>query len=1172
MAEKLTQQQQTAVLNRGGKLLVSAAAGSGKTKVLVDRLLNYIMDADAPANLDDFLIITFTKAAATELRGKIAAKISEKIALMPENRHLQQQMQRLYLAKISTVHSFCSDILREYAYMLDISADFRIAEELECQQMQLQVLDSVLDRAYAAGSMDPDFRSFLDTQGIGRDDYLIPQIVLSAYHSAMCHLNPDGWLDWCTASFETDGMTDASETVWGKYLINDLQEYLHSQINALQACITQVSSVTGMEKPVQLLLNTVDQLEKLERCGTWDQIADNCNIDYGRLTFPKNCTDPELAEKIKKVRSACKKDLEKKLHSFADKSQYLLADLAASGASARGLTFLVKEFSRQYDLIKRSRRLMDYGDLEHKMLDLLYGKSRSSLTSLANEIGERFREVMVDEYQDTNEVQDAIFSALTAKHNNCFMVGDVKQSIYQFRLADPDIFIQKYNAYAHAQDALPGEGRKVLLSSNFRSSGQVISAVNHVFSECMSPEVGGLVYGKEEMLHEGIPHITLPEPDVELHAIDVQEDTYSEEAAFVANRIAQLLDGKHLIREGDTTRPITPDDIVILLRSPGSVGAHFAHALEQRGIRCSTGKGIDLLTTEEISTLRSLLQIISNPLQDIPLMAVLMSPVFGFNSDELARMRSENPFADIYGLLSANQSDKARSFLHTLTLLRREARICTLSQLIQKIFLHTRIDSIYGAMPDGDIRNNNLHIFYQLAADFETVSKRDLNQFLTYLDNVETEGLRYGSDTKISGTVSIMSIHTSKGLEFPVVFLCALSRKFNLESARERILCHKDLGIGMCCANAELRVRYSSLARRAIARRIVSDSISEEMRILYVAMTRAKDKLIMTYAVNKLEEDIRDFVTALDMYDNRLRNAYVQSPGEWVLQSALRRTEAGALFALGGKPQCTMLQDDVWKICVHTGDCDTAFVKENTDLSDRVSDKGIQVIKSSHAFRYPYSSAVNAPSKLTATQLKGRRKDLEAAEYAAEVRPVFRNFRRAAFVEHKITGQTYGNAVHAVMQHICFANCDDAISVQAELDRLVAEELVSREEASLVNPQMIADLFATDIGRRLRTAHKLLREFKFSVLEDASNFVPGLDNEKILLQGVVDCAIIEPDGITVIDFKTDRVTEESLAKIVDGYVMQVTAYSNALQKIYDLPIKSAWLYFFQLNRFVPIPK
>ena len=831
MAEKLTPQQQMAVVNRGGKLLVSAAAGSGKTKVLVDRLMSYILDPDSPANLDDFLIITFTKAAASELRGKIASKLSDLIAVTPENRHLQQQQQRLYLAKISTVHSFCSDILREYAYRLDISADFRIAEEKEAEEMKLAVLERILDEAYETQGADEDFCAFIDSQGLGRSDYLVPQIILSTYENAKCHLDPDGWLHWCTEVLETEGITDVGQTIWGRYLLNDLHQYLSMHMEALQKCVDLAKRCDLMDGPIVLLEDTINQLKRLSDCACWDDVVANSHIDYGRLTFPKKCTDAELIERIKFVRNACKKGVTAKLDAFADSSEMILADLSKSAAAARGLVKLVEMFDTAYDKVKRSYRVMDYSDLEHKMLDLLYGKQRSHPTRLAAEIATRFREVMVDEYQDTNEVQDSIFAALTADRNNCFMVGDVKQSIYQFRLADPGIFIEKYTTFAAAEKAKDPDGRKVMLSHNFRSSGEIISAVNHVFSHCMSPEVGGLYYGEDEALREGIAHVKLNEPEVELHAICVQEDTYSEEASFVADKIAEMLDGKHMVRQGDMLRPVTADDIVILLRSPGSIAPHFVYALEQRGIRCATGKGIDLLQTEEVATLRAMLQIISNPLQDIPLLAVLMSPVFGFTANELAVMRGRNQFAGIYSLLTLDAGTKSRDFLKILTELRDDARMLTLPQLIQRIFVKTGFDSIYAAMSNGEVRNFNLQSFLQIAANFASSTKRDINQFLSYLDLAQEDGLRIGGDEKIPGAVTLMSVHSSKGLEFPVVFLSALSRRFNMESAYERVLCDKELGLGLSCTEPVHRVRYPSIAKRAISRKMIADGISEEMRI-----------------------------------------------------------------------------------------------------------------------------------------------------------------------------------------------------------------------------------------------------------------------------------------------------------------------------------------------------
>ena len=709
MAEKLTPQQEAAVKNRGGKLLVSAAAGSGKTKVLVDRLMSYIKDPVAPANLDDFLIITYTKAAAAELRGKIAAKLTEHIAADPSNRHLQQQMQRLYLAKISTVHSFCSEILKEFSYQLDISSDFRLADESEAAELQMLAVERILEQAYVEGN--EDFLAFVDSQGLGRTDYQIPVIIFDVYERSRCHLNPDKWLDDCLSASGTEGIADAGQTIWGRYLMEDLFQYLDMHLSALRNCAIRADNALYMEKPAALLWETINQLQCLRDSKTWDDIFIHKNISYGTLRFDKKCDDTVLVDQIKAVRNACKDGLEKRLKIFANDSARVLEDIAGTTGAMRGLVRMVRDFAREYGSMKKKRRIVDFSDLEHLALDLLVGKNRTAPTNLAREIGDRYREVMVDEYQDSNAVQDRIFSALTEKKNNCFMVGDVKQSIYQFRLADPEIFLDKYKTYAPVADAVDGQGRKVLLSSNFRSSGGVISAVNDVFTACMSETVGGLEYGSDERLNEGIPHINIGEPEVELYAVDVVEDTYAEEAAFTADRIVRLLDGKHMIREKDVLRPITAEDIVILLRSPGSVGWHFQQALEQRGLRCISGSSDDLMQTEEIVVLRSILQTINNPLQDIPLVAAMTSRIFGFGADDLAAIRTKNRYCSIFEALKKSEDERVQGFLEVLSRLRTAATNNSITKLMHAILLETKADSIYGAMPHGDKKLENIHIF-----------------------------------------------------------------------------------------------------------------------------------------------------------------------------------------------------------------------------------------------------------------------------------------------------------------------------------------------------------------------------------------------------------------------------------------------------------------------------
>lgn len=1170
MADKLTPQQAQAVQDRGGKLLVSAAAGSGKTKVLIDRILSYLKDPVNPANIDDFLIITYTKAAAAELRSKIAAKLNAEIGENPGNRHLQRQLQRLYLAKISTVHSYCSDVLREHAYHLNIPVDFRVMEENESKEMQLQVIEKLLDEAYRELPADTDFAAFVDTQGFGRNDRQLPELVWKLYaKNARCHMDPDGWLEWCLKAVEVTDAQDVSETPWAKYLIEDLRWYLEMQIEALTCCAQDAEKAEGMEKPVALIYSTIEQMKALRGCNKWDAIVANGNVEFGTLRFPKKNIDEEMANRIKAVRDSCKKGLQKRLRRFTGSGQQIISDIRSTAAAVRGLVTFTRRFVVAYDELKRRKRVLDFGDLEHKMLDLLLGKGRHGPTLIAKEIGDRFREVMVDEYQDSNEVQDAIFTAITQKKQNCFMVGDVKQSIYQFRQADPEIFLEKYNKYALAEGAKPGEGRKVHLSSNFRSSAGVISAVNDVFSACMSKSVGGLTYGADEMLYEGIPHCSLNEPEVELYGITVNEAAYTDEASFVAQRIQQLLDGSHMVREGDALRPIRPEDIAILLRSPGSVGRYYMDALEQIGIHCCIGQASNLLETEEVQTIRAILQVVDNPQQDIPLLAALTSKVFGFTADDLAAFRSTNRTNSIYDSLQKDSAEKSCNFVSLLTSLRKKARVSSLLGLIKHIYALTRLDSIFAAMPDGEVRLENLLGFYKIAADFDMCGGKGLNKFLNHLEALDEMGVSIASEQSSPGAVTIMSIHKSKGLEFPVVFLPALSKKFNSEDAYDNMLCDKTLGIGLNCVDVVNRVRYPSISKHAISAKTLADGISEEMRVLYVAMTRARDRLIMTYTSKKLETELQELSLRMEYSSPVLLTSEADCPGRWILLAALKRLEAGAFFTLASKPSDAKISQLPWVIKVVEANENSAVEMLTEEVTESVlcSDV-IKRLKQSLCFQYPHAPATLTPSKQTATQIKGRDKDLEAAEETVQKTFYAKDFRKPKFIEQCTSGMKRGTVLHTVMQYIAYAHCNNPQSVKNELQRLVEEGYLSLDEVKLVDPGKIAGFFATEIGQRLISSENVLREFKFSILEDAEKFDPNVIGEKILLQGVVDCALFEDDGITVIDFKTDRVSEGNVDEVAERYRKQVYAYADALKRIYNKPIKAVVLYFFDTEKFV----
>jgi len=1170
MAEQLTKQQKQAVDDRGGALLVSAAAGSGKTKVLVDRVIKYITDPDDPVNIDDFLIITYTKAAASELRAKIAKALTQRIAQDPSNMRLQQQFRRLYLAQISTVHSFCGEILREYAHYADIPGDFRMIEQKEDFPLRLQVLERLLSDSYDALGADPDFTAFVDSQGVGRDDSSVPELILKVYDSAKCHMDSEGWLQSCVNAASAKDQLDPADTIWGHYLMEDIGNQAFQFLQAIRSVRALCDQSPGLEKMSAAFSLMEQQMESIANAKTWDEIHNIGSIDAGNINGvgQKKNIDKALYADACLLRTRCKSKMNRLLERFGDPAERIMQDLHDTLPAVRGLISLVNQFGKRYSVLKRSLRVMDFSDLEHKVLDLFMGKSRSGPTEIARQVGRRYCQIMVDEYQDSNEVQDAIFSALTAERNNLFMVGDVKQSIYKFRLADPGIFLGKYDRFVPAEFAEPGQGRKIVLSNNFRSSRAVIDGVNAVFSKCMCKQVGGLDYGEAGALVEGgETKAPLPDPAVELHVIEGESDVYATEAEFVAQRIVQMLARKQLVRGDDGFRPVRPDDIAILLRSPKTNGFEFHQALNKHGIATVSSVNIDLLTTDEVEWLHSLLMCIHNPHRDISLIAAVTGPVFGFTADDLAQIRLCGKYLSFYEAMILSKNPRAVAFIDKLERLRDYAKLHTLPQIIEQIFLTTRADLIYGAMSDGPVRKANLHEFYQFVVRFSASSGSDIPQLLEYLKQSQDEGLRVERKSVASGCVQITSIHKSKGLEYPVVFLCGLSKDFNLSDSYEKLLCDERLGVGLYAVDKKTRFRHPTVAHSAIAAKIVSDTVSEELRVLYVAMTRPKDRLIMTYTVKNVADDLTQLAALMDHCPPLQLISGARCMGDWVLFTAMGRTDAGSLFVKSRKPANTCVQPDVWHIAFHDRVMEDGSESELEDEQRLTEPIPVDEIRTSIQYAYASLPATTVPSKQTATQRKGRQKDREASENAALQPVTDRKWREASFGAGRADGRTVGNATHMLMQHIRFRADATSDYVKGEIDRLVDNGFLTEQQAKLIDADRIADFFAGELAHEL-CAGQLLREFKFSILDDAAGYAPQVQGEQVLLQGVVDCALLESDGITVVDFKTDKVTPETVFAAVDRYRDQVQIYANALSRIYELPVKRKALHFFAIDQTV----
>lgn len=1185
---RLTPEQRAAVENRGGELLVSAAAGSGKTKVLVERLFRRMEDPNYPCDIDEFLIITYTRAAAAELRGKIAEELNRRLAADPGNRRLQRQRLLVYRAQISTVHAFCSSLLREFAHLADWSPDFRLADEAEAEVLRRRTLDRVLNRRYETMSEGDGFSRLVDTLSAGRDDRRLCDIVLDLYLKIQSHPEPERWLEDRLTEFAPGGASDAGDTPWGRLILDRAGRQAGYWAAQMRCARAEMEGYPALEKGYGSCFEDLAvQLERLEAAcaGTWDEAADRAALDFGRLGGVRNFEDKALQERLKAVRDRCKKRMERYTRMLFRNSAGNLADMAAVYPAVEALFQLTRDFDEVYAREKQRRGLADFSDLEHMAARLLTDSETGEPTALATEVSARYREVMVDEYQDTNRVQNLIFSAVSGRGARLFMVGDVKQSIYRFRLADPAIFLQKYRDFPGAEEAEEGEPRKIVLSRNFRSRDTVLQAVNFVFRSIMSREFGEMDYTPAEYLYPGAAYPETQADRVELDVLDMsavergaEEESPKKseaEARFVAARIRELLDRKMLVSDPDTgeLRPITPGDIAILMRSPASKTALYSAALAEVGISFRTeGTGESFFDAPEIAAVLSFLAVVDNPIQDVPLIAVLRSPIFSFSADRLAEIRRAAPEENFFAALQTAEGEDCGQFLAGLRELRLLAGDMSTDRLIWHIYSRYSVLAVFGAMPEGARRQRNLLALFDLARKFEADGYQGLFRFTAYLRRLRENGEEPVSlpGSEKGDAVRLMSIHKSKGLEFPVVFLADTAKKFNREDIKRPVLIHSELGAGPKRLDPELRVEYPTLARRAVELKLEEEMLAEELRVLYVAMTRAREKLIITAALQNAPGTLKRLLPGAGSPVDPQVLAEAGSMAEWLLLPALARPEAAVLREAAGEPGPGLSREDdgpAWDI--RPVDC-APYLKpavprpEASRPPEKTEDaaRWAEELKKALSWRYPYQEETLLPSKLTATQLKGRFGDREAEEGAPRTR--HQAFDRPRFVTKRrgLSAAERGTALHLAMQHIDFAHTGSKDEIQAELDRLTARRLLTAEQAGAVSPATVFRFFESELGRRVKSAPGLLREFKFSVLAPAKRFYSQAEDGEILLQGVVDCCIVEQAGLTVVDFKTDRVPPGEEAERAEEYRDQLNAYGEALEQVTGKPVLARLLYFF----------
>ena len=1180
MAEKLTSEQQAAVDSRERSLLVSAAAGSGKTKVLVERLFSYVEREGA--NLDDFLIITYTRAAASELRGKIAKALNERMERDPGNYHLRQQMLRVYRADIKTVDAFCTALLRENCHLLGEDArghalrpDFRVLDENEAEVLRGRVLARTLEDFYdhltSGGTL------LADTLGAGRDDSALEQLVLELHAKLQAQPYEDKWLD-AQRAFWRAVPEKIEDTPYGKILLNEVGRKARHCKSLLQRAAQEMCANDALnQKYAPAFLDASYQLEALEGkiAQGWDA-ARSVTIAFPRLAAVKDSDGGEMKARMKGLWDNCKETVKGFAELFAASSDEAVEDLRTMAPAMLALIDLTADFSRRYNEEKRRRNAADFSDQEHEAIRLLVAENGEP-TELAALVSTRYREIMVDEYQDTNEVQNRIFDAISCKGENLFTVGDVKQSIYRFRLADPRIFLQHYNTWPPLAAADEHESAKLLLSRNFRSRKEVLEATNFVFRNVLSREMGELDYGEDEMLRPGASYAESTVCGAEFHLLDLPTQTGEHrvraseaEAAFVADYIRNMLSSKFPVQDDKTRelRPVREEDIVILMRSPSTRLLDYRRALESRGIRCAADAGEDFFASMEIAVLFSFLQVIDNPRQDVPLIAVLRSPLFGFVPDELAALRSQQRTGDFYDALLLSEDGHSKAFLAVLRSLRDSAAHLSVRELLSEIYRKCNVLGIFGAMHRGAERKENLLAFLELSEDFARTGRQGLFDFVRTLREQLASGEAAAMQTThASSGVRIMSIHKSKGLEFPVVILSDLARRFSNMDFQSSVLVHPQLGLGPVCVDARRHIQYPTIARQALERTLRREAKAEELRVLYVAMTRAKEKLVMVHTQANAGGRVADLMALSDCPVLPEAVDSGKCMGDWIMLPLLQRSEAGALRAFAGQNSegRFFAEETPWAVCVHDGLQFAAPVQQSDAAEEERAPQREELPADFAAlsYRYPYAEQTAFPAKLTATQLKGRAIDEEISENTT-LPPRLRNLCKPKFLAGKtaLTGAERGTALHLVMQDLDFFCEPNEQSVREQIEKLRAQRKLTDEQANAVDVHAIVRFLRSDLAARIRKSKQVEREYRFSLLRPVRDFSSLDADDSVLLQGVVDCFFEEDGELVVVDFKTDHISHAQLDERAEHYRPQLEAYSMALTRVMGKKVKEKVLYFF----------
>lgn len=1214
MAVQWTDEQARAIETRGQTVLVSAAAGSGKTAVLVERIIRRICDEQTPCNIDNFLIVTFTKAAAAEMRQKISDALTAKLLENPRSRRLRTQLTRLARADILTTDAFCAKLLREHFEAAGLAPDFRIADENEAAALQEEVLETLIEELYENADESSGFLALVEALSAARNDDRLRSVILECYRKLQSHPFPERWLSWNMESMQKAASLDPAGSIYGRVILDSLQDTCHAYSAQLESACAEIETLPPVAAKYLPAFS-----QDMQRCralcaacegGSWDEIrlAAQSAEEKPRLGAVTKFDDPQRLESLRQVRASWHAALEKFTQgALAHDAEKVRADCASILPVAQALSESVSAFDAAYAASKRAKNMLDFSDLEHFTLKILidsYGSDGFTPSNTARQIAERYEEIAVDEFQDSNEVQDLIFRALSREESNLFIVGDVKQSIYGFRLADPGVFLEKYHRFK--DEPAPGESARIILSRNFRSRREVIESVNYLFRSIFSAPLGGIEYQGREALVCGAAYPQTPQGhnDSEFVLLEDPQDGRSKleyEADFIAEKISGMLRTGYLVTDpaSGALRPCRPEDFAILLRAVQGRDEIFASALTRAGVPVFTENAGKLFDAPEVLALMALCEVVDNPQQDIPLASVLHSPLYAFSADALAQVRgccrdgsfyqalcacaaydvpdAENPDAPDPAL-----SEKCRQFLAQLSEFRSLSRDERADRLLIHMIHKTNFSGRFGAAFGQDYSSARIHAFISAATRSESSGYRGLYAFLNLMRALQNgRGIPAPGESAGAG-VKIMTIHKSKGLEFPVVFVANLDSAFNLQDLNAPVLIHPRLGAGFKLRPAGRMIEYPTLARHAVSLAMRSEQLSEQMRVLYVALTRAKEKLILVAAGNSAAFVKKHQALSSQFPLPAQLLSEFSAPMAWLLTPLMRLPEAAPVLQDAGYPRAPLETENFcWRLRVQTPPVQTdAQPQAQTATPIQTPELSAEEIHARLSYQYPYLHAASLPSKLTATSLKGRFADTETLAQAQPILqpPKAARARPRMLSEEALTPAQRGTALHMAMQFLDFSRTDSQAAIGAQVEEMAQRKLLSPAAAQAVDTGRLFAFFRSPLGRRLRAAQTVQREFKFSLLAGANaandlsalKYPPAPDEDSILFQGVIDCFFEEGDGLVLIDFKSDRVREATLSQTAAGYVPQLLAYSYALTRVTGKPVSARYLYFFNLNQEFPI--